>query len=246
MGGLIAFFLLCVMAGCTSGNPELSPAATASPATVAGGATPLPAPTAIGPTATLAPVWTPSPTATALSAPAGAPAVTPTVTPILVAALPATATPLPAPATPAATINFSVGALAAVMSPTPAPGAELPITAHLENGFLVSFLGAEAHGDGSSTWRYRVERQAGAKKLQVWGLALPDCVEVLTSTPEGWEIAHAEDAPAVWGVSWKTKGNFQHGEFAVTLRGHVTPGTVAVAAIGPKLAAGAITGPQCQ
>lgn len=172
--------------------------------------------------------------------------MTPTVTPILVAALPATATPLAEPAATAGTINFSASALAAVLPPTPAPGAELPLMAHLENGFLIRFLGTEAHGDGTSTWRYRVERQEGAKKLQVWGLALPDCAEVLTATPDGWEIAHAEDAPATWGVNWKTKGNFQHGEFAVTLRGHVSPGKVAVAAIGPKLAAGALTGPQCQ
>lgn len=172
--------------------------------------------------------------------------MTPTVTPILVAALPATATPLPAPAAPAATIGFSVGALAAVLPPTPAPGAELPITAHLENGYRISLLGSDEHSDGSSTWRYRVERQEGAKRLRVWGLTLPDCVHVVSASPEGWEIEHAEDAPTVWGIAWKTKGNFQQGEFAVTVSGHIAHGTVNIAAQAPKLAVGVIAGPICQ
>jgi hypothetical protein len=124
--------------------------------------------------------------------------------------------------------------------------ADLPAVAGLENGFQISFLGAEDHGDGSSTWRYRVEKQEGARRLQAWGLTLPDCVRVLNAAPEGWEIAHPQDAPEVWGITWKTKGNLEQGEFAVTVSGSAVAGAVSVAAQAPKLALGTIAGPDCQ
>jgi hypothetical protein len=74
---------------------------------------------------------------------------------------------------------------------------------------------------------------------------LPDCATIVTAAPEGWAVAHADDAPEVWGITWKPKGNFQNGDFAVTLAGSAGPGTVNVATQAPKLAAGVITGPSC-
>lgn len=178
---------------------------------------------------------TPVPTAT-IALNAGALAVTPLATATATAAPSATATAVPS-ATPTATPTS--GALAVP--------ADLPSTVELGNGFRVRFLGADQGADGSSIWRYSVEKLAGAKKLQVLGLELPGCVEILDASPAEWEVVPAGGEGELGGISWKVKGNsFQAGEFAVTVRGRVAAGAVHVAAKAAKIEAGVIAGPQCR
>jgi hypothetical protein len=53
-----------------------------------------------------------------------------------------------------------------------------PDTVILTNCFKITFLGYTDHGDGTSTWSYRVEELACAKDLSNWVLELPSCAGI--------------------------------------------------------------------
>jgi uncharacterized repeat protein (TIGR01451 family) len=127
-----------------------------------------------------------------------------------------------------------------VSSPSEAaPSAVLP------NGFAIEFREVEDHGDGTSTWHYYVEEMEDAQDLSFWQLEIPSCFEVITATPEPWWYETSEPHTGFSGVKWETGGGFEEGEFTVTLGGPYEMGMTDVAAKGPDVAYGDVTGPIC-
>ncbi|GIK40840.1 MAG: hypothetical protein BroJett011_46730 [Chloroflexota bacterium] len=120
----------------------------------------------------------------------------------------------------------------------------------LANCYRVVFLGATDNGNGTSTWRYYVEELPCAQDLSNWVLALPlSCVDVITASPEPWEVVTPDPNAQLNGIKWQTGAGFQQGNFEVVLQGtlgvDLGVGIVDVAAKGPDVEFGQINGPVC-
>ncbi|MEW6494105.1 MAG: hypothetical protein AB1589_16565 [Cyanobacteriota bacterium] len=126
-------------------------------------------------------------------------------------------------------------------TPCPNSGSNTQVT--LSNGFRITYLGM-APGNGTTTWRYRVEELPSAKDLSNWVLGLPGCARVVSASPKG-EVVNPDPNAQISGIKWQTGAGFAQGEFTVTLSGQVTTGVVNVAAKGPDVVRGAIAGPSC-
>jgi len=125
-----------------------------------------------------------------------------------------------------------------------------PITPSFESVTLsecykITFLGSTANGNGTSTWRYRVEELACAQDLSNWMLELPICTNVVDASPSPWEVVQPDPNFQLNGIKWQTGAGFQSGEFNVILSGALTVGTVHVGVKGPDVATGLIAGPAC-
>jgi uncharacterized repeat protein (TIGR01451 family) len=121
-----------------------------------------------------------------------------------------------------------------------------PEVVTLSNGYRITFLGVTYNDDCTSIWRYYVEELPGAQDLSNWTLELPDCVSVVTASPEPWWLEYPEPNTHLNGIKWGTAGLPGAGEFTLTLDGHWAVGTRAVAAKGPDVAWGEIAGPICE
>jgi hypothetical protein len=135
-------------------------------------------------------------------------------------------------------------------SPTPTPtttNTPAPVSVILPNCYKITFLGFTDHGDGTSTWRYRVEELSCAQDLSNWVLELPACVSVVNASPSPWEVVQPDPNFQLNGIKWEAGTGFQSGEFSVTLEGELTSGAVQVqvGAKGPDVAIGQIAGPAC-
>jgi uncharacterized repeat protein (TIGR01451 family) len=119
------------------------------------------------------------------------------------------------------------------------------MTVTLTNGYQIAFRGVTHNGDHTSTWHYFVKELPGAQDLSNWVLALPDCATVVTASPEPWEVVNPDPNALLDGIKWQTGAGFQEGEFTATLAGPLALGQTEVAAKGPDLAYGIITGPVC-
>lgn len=113
----------------------------------------------------------------------------------------------------------------------------------LSNGFKISLVDVVYRGE-ISVWRYRVEELAWAQDLSNWVLSLPACARVTDYAPNG-ELVNPDPNARLYGIKWQPGGGFRTGIFSVTIRGSVTQGTIRVAAKGPDVAYGDITGPIC-
>lgn len=140
-------------------------------------------------------------------------------------ATPASSTPEPAPTAPA----------------SPPSAREEVIT--LSNGYRISFRGVSTSGN-TSTWRYTVAELPAAQDLSNWVLELPSCARVVSASPQGERVDPDPNAD-ISGIKWETGAGFTEGEFSVTLSGRLRADVVTVAAKGPDVAYGVITGPSC-
>ncbi|MEW6492912.1 MAG: S-layer homology domain-containing protein [Cyanobacteriota bacterium] len=113
----------------------------------------------------------------------------------------------------------------------------------LSNGYRITYLGMTP-GNGTSTWRYRMEELPEAQDLSNWVLGLPSCATVVNATPKG-EVVNPDPNAKISGIKWQPGGGFTTGEFEVTLNGQLTEGTVDVAAKGPDVERGQLRGPSC-
>jgi hypothetical protein len=113
----------------------------------------------------------------------------------------------------------------------------------LSNGYRITYLGMTP-GNGTTTWRYRMEELPEAQDLSNWVLGLPSCATVVSATPRG-EVVNPDPNAKISGIKWQPGGGFVQGEFSVTLSGQLTEGTVDVAAKGPDVERGTIAGPSC-
>lgn len=119
----------------------------------------------------------------------------------------------------------------------------------LENCYQIAFLGAENNGDGTSSWTYLMTELPCAQDLSNWVLALPlACVSVVGETPNG-EVVTPDPNANLDGIKWQTGAGFVQGQFTVILSGELgvdlAIGVVDVAAKGPDVAFGQISGPVC-
>lgn len=128
-------------------------------------------------------------------------------------------------------------------STTPCPNSGSNTQVTLSNGFRITYLGMTP-GNGTTTWRYRVEELPSAKDLSNWVLGLPGCAKVVSASPKG-EVVNPDPNAQISGIKWQTGAGFTQGEFTVTLSGQITTGVVNVAAKGPNVVRGAIAGPSC-
>jgi hypothetical protein len=115
----------------------------------------------------------------------------------------------------------------------------------LENGFRITFDGVEYHEDGTSTWYYTVEEATNDKHLGKWVLETPFCASILDAGPEPWKIMDPDPHARLSGVQWKTKHQFEQGQFWVKLDTGGQVGFTHVAAKGNKASVGEIAGPTC-
>lgn len=115
----------------------------------------------------------------------------------------------------------------------------------LSNRYRITCLGVHFNDDKSS-WRYRVEELSGSKDLSNWVLELPGCAHIVSASPRPWEAVHPDPNARLNGIKWETGGGFQRGEFVVDLRGDLKVGHTSVAAKGPDVAHGTVSGPVCR
>lgn len=113
----------------------------------------------------------------------------------------------------------------------------------ISNGYRITYLGM-APGNGTTTWRYRMEELPSAQDLSNWVLGLPSCATVVNATPKG-EVVNPDPNAKISGIKWQPGGGFTSGEFSVTLSGQLVEGTVDVAAKGPDVETGQLKGPSC-
>jgi len=129
--------------------------------------------------------------------------------------------------------------------PTPAGAAGTgSASSTSSNGFQVTFLGSQAHADGTSTWRYRVDELPCAQDLSNWVLEVFDCT-VVGASPEPNEFVHPDPNAKLTGVKWETGGGFSSGEFAVTVSGPAREAAIRFGVKGPGVELGETTGPRC-
>ncbi len=143
----------------------------------------------------------------------------------------------------AMTVSVWLSSAAAANPPAPmrsGPGDTAVVT--LPNGYRISYLGVTYHSNGTSSWRYRVEELPSAQDLSNWVLEVPFC-KIVGAAPEPWEAVHPDPNARLYGIKWQTGAGFTQGEFVVTLTEPTTVGTVQVAAKGPDVAWGELTGP---
>jgi hypothetical protein len=114
-----------------------------------------------------------------------------------------------------------------------------------DNGYRITFEGVHDNGDGTSTWEYRVEELPEAQDLSNWVLELPACIVVLDAGPEPYELVDPDPNAQLSGIKWETGDGFQSGIFSFTAEAHGNVGVVEVAAKGPDVAFGQISGPAC-
>ncbi|HSO18718.1 MAG TPA: putative metal-binding motif-containing protein, partial [Desulfosarcina sp.] len=117
--------------------------------------------------------------------------------------------------------------------------------AELSNCYRITFLGVVYNIAGTSTWRYQVEEQPCAQDLSNWVLELPACVSVVNASPEPNELVNPDPNAGLSGIKWQTGAGFEIGIFEVTLNAHWEISVVNVAAKGPDVAQGEISGPSC-
>jgi hypothetical protein len=126
-----------------------------------------------------------------------------------------------------------------------APQADSTDEVVLDNVFRVAFYEFVNHDDDTSTWYYTVEELPSAKDLSNWVLEIPFCTTILDAGPEPWEIVDPDPNLELSGVKWETGDGFQQGQFWVELDSQGQPGPTSVAAKGPDVAFGEITGFTC-
>ena len=119
----------------------------------------------------------------------------------------------------------------------------------LQNGwFGVNYLGMTDNGDGTTTWSYQVDelgRGKGFKDLSHWVLGLGDCAEVISASPEPYEVG-VDPTTGVYGIKWDTGDSFKSGVFSFTLQGSWYETWVEVATkAGRGSETGWIIGPSC-
>jgi hypothetical protein len=113
----------------------------------------------------------------------------------------------------------------------------------LMNGFRINYLGVTYKGN-TSTWSYYMEELPRSRDLSNWVLGLPSCVKVVGATPKA-EFVRLDPNAKIGGIKWQPGNSFQKGVFSVTLDRRYSEGIIDVAAKGPDVARGVITGPSC-
>ncbi|MBW4460812.1 MAG: S-layer homology domain-containing protein [Nodosilinea sp. WJT8-NPBG4] len=113
----------------------------------------------------------------------------------------------------------------------------------LSNGYRITLLEV-SYTSTTSTWRYYMEELPQAQDLSNWVLGLPSCARVVNSTPNG-ELVNPDPNAKISGIKWQPGGGFTTGEFSVTLEGRFAVGQVSVAAKGPDVVVGNLSGPSC-
>ena len=113
----------------------------------------------------------------------------------------------------------------------------------LSNGFRITFIDVVFNGT-SSTWRYYMEELPSAQDLSNWVLGLPRCARVISATPRG-EVVNPDPNAQISGIKWQPGGGFIEGEFSVTLEGSLQVGSIQIAAKGPDVVRGTLSGPIC-
>lgn len=113
----------------------------------------------------------------------------------------------------------------------------------LSNGYRITLLEV-TYSATTSTWRYYMEELPQAQDLSNWVLGLPSCARVVNATPRG-ELANPDPNAQISGIKWQPGGGFTVGEFSVTLEGQLAIGQVSVAAKGPDVVVGTLSGPSC-
>ncbi len=100
--------------------------------------------------------------------------------------------------------------------------------------------------DNTSAWRYSVEELPDAKDLSHWVLGLPECVTVVSGSPDFYELVDPDPKTGVSGVKWDLNDRFKIGEFTIVIDGHQDKGTVKIAGKGGTgVGIGEIYGPAC-
>lgn len=148
-------------------------------------------------------------------------------------------------------LAWSYGGLAA-LEPRPAlampagPDDVVNTEVILENGYKITFDGAEFHTDGSSTWAYLVEELPGAKDLDYWVIEISTCMEILGADPFPWSIIAQDPRTLMTGVKWDVVKGFTQGRFWLRVDEHALTGLSRVAARGSQVAYGVLAGPTCE
>ncbi len=115
----------------------------------------------------------------------------------------------------------------------------------LSNGYEITFLEVVYNDDDTSSWRYSVKETEAAQDLSNWVLELPECVKVKDASP-AYELVKPDPNSELNGIKWETNTAFESGEFTIKIEGHLDTGKVQVAAKGPDVVKGEITGPACE
>ena len=111
----------------------------------------------------------------------------------------------------------------------------------LEDGYAISLVSVSG-----TRWTYRVEELEGVQDLSHWVLELPQCVAVVSASPEAFEVVDPDPTTRLSGIKWETTDDFTAGEFTVELDAAYTTGTVQVAAKGGRrVFFGNVAGPLC-
>jgi len=136
------------------------------------------------------------------------------------------------------------GTSPALPTGTPAESVTSREVIELSNGYRITFIDVVYSGT-TSTWRYYMEELPRAQDLSNWVLGLPRCATVVSATPRG-EWVNPDPNAQISGIKWQPGGGFTEGEFSVTLEGSLQVGRIQVAAKGPDVVRGTISGPSCQ
>lgn len=111
--------------------------------------------------------------------------------------------------------------------------------------YMVSFLGMDENGDGTTMWRYEVEEEPCAQDLGNWVLELPTCAQIVDADPSPWEAVNPDPNIQLNGIKWQTGAGFEEGEFMVMLSDNLAVGETSFGVKGPDVAMGSIAGPVC-
>ena len=140
--------------------------------------------------------------------------------------------------------TIPTGTPPALPTGTPAEPVTSGEVIELSNGYRITFIDVVFSGT-SSTWRYYMEELPRAQDLSNWVLGLPSCATVVSATPRG-ELVNPDPNAQISGIKWQPGGGFIEGEFSVTLEGSLQVGNIQVAAKGPDVVRGRLSGPACQ
>jgi hypothetical protein len=123
---------------------------------------------------------------------------------------------------------------------------DLPeIEIELTGGYRVTLLSFVNNGNGTTTWRYRVEELPNTPDLAAFVLGVPACI-IGAATPVPYSLVNPDPNTGLRGVRWETTASFSSGEFSVTLAGAAGIGLVQVAAQSSGVGFGALAGPVCR